>query len=452
MLFVVGVAAKPLNVLFITIDDLRPEIGCYGNDEVKTPHMDRLAEMGVKFNRAYCQYPVCNPSRASFMTGLRPDELGIVSNKVALREKWPDLVTLPQLFRDNGYFTAGLGKLLHMGLDENGKHTHFRDDASFDHQFKALGNSPKVGKKGEGRKLGDGSIAWANWRAAEGGDLAQPDGMIAEEAVRILESHHEKPFFIGVGFHKPHDPFVAPKEYFEDYPLDDVKLAIEPSDRSPLVRYALSNKDFFNSFNDQDQREFKRAYHACTSFVDAQVGKVFDAMDRLELWNDTIVILLGDHGYHLGEHGWWNKVTVFELGARAPLMMWWPGTEALGQEIDAVVEFLDLYPTLVDACGLKASHRLSGSSLRPVLTVPSKAWNNAAYTQVIRGKAMMGYSVRDDRWRYIQWGKDSEGGCELYDQSKDHNGYYNLAENPEYDQVRKKMTVLLKAGFPILGK
>jgi iduronate 2-sulfatase len=447
-----AVSAKPMNVLFIAIDDLRPEIGCYGNDEVKTPNIDRLAAKGVKFNRAYCQCPVCNPSRASFLTGKRPDELGIVSNKVALREKWPDIVTLPQLFRNNGYFTAGMGKLLHMGLDEHGKQTHFRDDLSYEHQFKALGNNPKIGRTGEGRKLGDGSIGWAQWLAAEGGDEAQPDGMIAAEAVRVLEENHDKPFFIGVGFHKPHDPFIAPKEYFDLYPLDEVKLAEEPADRTPLLKHSLSNQRFFDSFEERDQREFKRAYHACTTFTDAQVGKVFDAMDRLKLWDDTIVILLGDHGYHLGEHGWWNKVTVFELGARGPMVMWVPGAKSMGTETDSIVEFLDIYPTLVDLCGLKAPHKLSGKSLRPVLANPSKAWKNAAFTQVTRGKKMMGYSVRTDRWRYTQWGADGEGGAELYDHKKDAVEYYNLADRPEYKKVRKEMAKLLEQGFPTITK
>jgi iduronate 2-sulfatase len=413
-----------------------------------TPNIDRLAAKGMQFKRAYCQYPVCNPSRASFLTGKRPDELGILSNTVALREKWPDIVTLPQLFRKNGYYTAGLGKILHMGLDENGKQTHFRDDASYVHQFKALGNSPQIGKQGEGRKLGDGSIAWAHWLAAEGGDEAQPDGMIAAEAVRVLEENHDKPFFIGVGFHKPHDPFIAPKEYFDLYPLEEVKLAEEPDDRSPLLRYSLSNKDFFSSFSEQDRKEFKRAYHACTTFSDAQVGKVFAAMDRLELWDSTIVVLLGDHGYHLGEHGWWNKVTVFELGARGPLMMWVPGAKSMGTATDSIVEFLDLYPTLVDLCGLTAPHELSGKSLRPVLASPSKAWKNAAFTQVTRGKNLMGYSVRTDRWRFTQWGADGEEGCELYDHNKDEIEYYNLADRPEYKKVRKEMAELLKDGFP----
>ena len=290
-----------------------------------TPNIDRLAAKGVKFNRAYCQYPVCNPSRASFLTGKRPDELGIVSNGVALRKKWPDIVTLPQLFRENGYYTAGLGKLLHMGLDDEGKQTLFRDAASFDLFYRPLETARRSEPRGRGRKLGDGSIAWAHWLAAEGGDEAQPDGMIAEEAVRLLDEHHDKPFFIGVGFHKPHDPFIAPKEYFAHYPMEEVKLPEEPEDRTPLV--SIPSPITSRRSSTSDRREFKRAYHACTTFVDAQVGKLFAAMDRLDLWDNTIVVLLGDHGYHLGEHGWWNKVTIFELGARAPLMMWVPGAE-----------------------------------------------------------------------------------------------------------------------------
>ncbi len=449
-LMVAASSAKQFNVLFIAIDDLRPEIGCYGNDEVKTPNMDRLAGKGVKFNRAYCQYPVCNPSRSSFLMGKRPDELGIVSNKISVRKKWPDLVSLPQLFRESGYYTAGLGKLYHVGLDDDQEQTLFRDDVSFDHQYKAHGNEPKIGRSGEGRKLGDGSIGWAQWLAAEGGDDAQKDGMLANEAVRVLEENHDKPFFLSVGFHKPHDPFFAPKDYFDLYPLDKVKLNNDPEDHSPRLEFSVPGSyDRFKSFNEQDCREFKRAYHACTTFVDAQVGKVFAAMDRLDLWDNTIVILLGDHGYHLGEHGWWNKVTVYELGANAPFMMWVPGARSMGNETDSVVEFLDIYPTLVDLCGLKARHKLSGKSLRPVLVNPSKPWKNAAYTQVTRGKTM-GYSVVNDRWRFIQWGADGKGGYELYDQHKDTKNYYNLAENPEYKTVRKQMEKLLEKGYPNL--
>lgn len=444
-------SAKPVNVLFIAIDDLRPELATYGAGEVQTPHIDRLAGKGVKFNSAYCQYPVCNPSRSSFLSGLRPNELGILSNKIPLREKYPELVTLPQAFRNNGYYTAGLGKLLHMGLDDEGEHTFFQDNASFDYFYSARRKTPEIGSQGEGRKLGDGTVGWAQWLAAEGGDEAQMDGLLAAEAVRVLEENHDKPFFIGVGFHKPHDPFFAPKEYFDLYPLEDIKLNEDPADRTPMLRYATPGNYNFETYTDKDRREFKRAYLACTSFVDAQVGKLLDTMDRLDLWENTIVVLLGDHGYHLGEHGWWNKVTLFDIGARTPLIIWVPGSEQNGKPSEAVVELLDLYPTLMDFAGLPAPHAMSGKSLRPVLQNTALRWNDPAFTQVTRGEVKMGYSVRQGEWRLTQWGAEGQGGYELYKVTTDREGYYNFAENPEYASVRARLQLLLKENYAELN-
>ncbi len=447
-------AAEPMNVLFIAIDDLRPELGCCGNAEMKTPNIDRLAAKGILFNRAYAQYPLCNPSRASFLTGLRPDELDVYSNEVALREKRPGVVTLPQAFRNNGYFTASIGKIMHTGLDENRRQVFFRDDLSFDHFFSARNKAPAIGETGASRLLGNGKIPWAFWRAAEGGDEAQMDGMNSAEAIRVLEAHHDQPFFIGVGFHKPHDPFVAPKEYFDLYPLDEVKLPTDPADCSPLHRHAFNHPELFTvhaAFKERDCREFKRAYMACTSFADAQVGKLMATLDRLDLWDNTIVVLLGDHGYFLGERNWWNKLSVLELGARGPMMMWVPGVEQMGRTTDSIVEFVDLYPTLMDFCGIQAPHKLSGKSLRPVLEDSSRDWKNCAFTQVTRKNDMMGYSVRTDRWRLVQWGARGEDGYELYDHSKDAGEYYNLADNPEYEQVKRKLVSRLKEGFPMLG-
>ena len=283
--------SRPPNILFISTDQQSwNAVSAYGNEHINTPHMDRLAEKGMKFDNAFCQYPVCNPSRSSFLTGLRPDELGIVSNQVALRQKWPDIVTLPQLFRNNGYYTAGLGKLFHAGTDENGEYqgreTFFRDDASFDFFYSAHSSSPNIGKQGAGRKLGDGTVNWARWVAAEGGDLAQPDGMLAAESVRVIEENHDKSFFIAVGFHKPHDPFIAPKEYFDRYPLYEIQLAESPDDRTPLLESAIQGSYNFNTFEDRDRREFKRAYLACTTFVDAQVGKLLDAMGQSKAFHN----------------------------------------------------------------------------------------------------------------------------------------------------------------------
>ena len=435
------------NVLFVVVDDLRPELGCYGVKEVVSPNFDRLASMGMLCHNAYAQYPVCNPSRSSFLSGLRPDETGIVSNEVPFREKLPDMVSLPQLFRQHGYFTAGIGKIFHLGRNHEGQPALFQDPLSWDHFFDSLHDTPKTGKKGEGRNLTGGRLKWCEWRAAEGGDEDQADGINTTAALRILEEHHRKPFFLALGLHKPHDPFVAPAKYFDLYPEGSTKLAHDPADRSPQVRFAIPNKTDFATFTDRERREFKRAYQACVSFADSQFGRIMQAMDRLKLWDNTIVIVIGDHGYHLGEHGWWNKVTVHELGARSPMMVWIPGAKGMGKPTSAIIEFVDLYPTLIDYAGFKAPHRLSGTSLRPVLENPAHPGKEAAFSQVNRGPTV-GRSVRTQRWRYTEWGPHGKAGIELYDHESDSGEYHNLADQPAHASVRKRMARLLQDGFP----
>lgn len=439
--------AKPLNVVFVTVDDLRTELGCYGVEEMVSPNFDRLAAMGMLFHHAYAQYPVCNPSRASFLSGLRPDECGIVSNDVPFRAKLPDTVSLPQLFRQNGYFTAGIGKIFHLGEDQDGKRALFQDPLSWDYFFDSLHDAPRIGRTGEGRNLTDGRLKWCEWRAAEGNDDDQPDGINTKAALRILEEHHDKPFFLALGLHKPHDPFIAPKKYFDLYPEGTTRLAREPADRSPQVRYAIPNSRDFEAFTDRERREFKRAYQACVSFVDAQLGRLMEAMDRLDLWDNTMIIVIGDHGYHLGEHGWWNKVTVHELGARSPMMAWIPGAKGMGKPTNAIVEFIDLYPTLADYAGLEPPHKLSGTSLREVFEDPAQAGKAAAYSQVNRGQ-IIGRSVRTQRWRYTEWGPDGKAGVELYDHGTDLGEYYNLADQPGHAATRVRMARLLQEGFP----
>jgi uncharacterized sulfatase len=438
-------AGKP-NVLLIVVDDLRTELGCYGVGEVLSPNIDRLARKGVLFHNAYAQYPVCNPSRASFLSGLRPEETGILSNDVPFRRLNPDLVALPQLFRQNGYYTAGLGKIFHRSVDQPGRAVLFEDPQSWDYFYDGGKDATKLGRQGEGRNLTQGRLSWCQWLAAEGDDLDQADGLAAEAAVRIIETNNGTPFFIGLGIHKPHDPFVAPRKYFDRYPEGETKLAVEPEDRSPMIPLAIPNHTDFAGFTDKERKEFKRAYQACVSFADAQIGKVFDVLDRLSLWDNTIVIIMGDHGYHLGEHDWWNKVTVFELCARAPMMIWSPGARGMGTGTKAIMEFVDLYPTLVDYAGLQAPHRLSGESLRPVLDNPSLPGKAAAYTQVTRGKNM-GRSVRTERWRYTEWGPNGKLGVELYDHDKDPGEYYNLSSNPEYADRCRQLQGLLAQGF-----
>jgi uncharacterized sulfatase len=433
-----------LNVLFIMADDLRADLGCYGHAIVRSPNIDKLAARGMRFDRAYCQYPVCNPSRASLLTGLRPDRTRILDNNTQFRKTLPDVVTLPQLFRQNGYFTASLGKIFHRGLTMEDLRSDMDDPKSWDaaRYFQAT----ERGNRGDGRNLTEGRVAWCRWLAAEGDDDDQPDGQISREAIRMLEEHRDRPFFLALGFHKPHDPFIAPKKYFDFYSLEKLKPPEEPPDRSSDVPLAIpaGGKKEFDRFSDKERREFIRAYYAGVSFTDAQIGKVVEALDRLKLADKTIIIFLGDHGYHLGERGWWNKSTLFELSARAPLIVFAPQMKAKGKSSSRLVEFVDIYPTLVELCGLKPPSPLEGRSFRPLLDEPARAWKEAAFTQVQRGR-IAGYSVRTERWRYTEW-DEARAGLELYDHEYDPHEYHNLAEEPKHEKIRAKLKQLLSDG------
>jgi len=425
---------KP-NVLFIVVDDLNHSLGCYGHSLVKSPNIDSLAERGIRFDSAYCQFTVCNPSRTSFLTGLRPDSTGIFNNTTPFRSKLPNAVTLPQLFRKHEYFTARVGKVFHSG----GK---MGDSKSWD-----ITSDPKgtpLGKKGQGRNLTGGRVKWCRWLAAEGTDQDQSDGQVAEEAVRLLEQHRHDPFFIAVGFHKPHDPFIAPKRYFDLYPLELLRLPKDPPDRSTDLPQAIGSgwKEDFDRFTDRERREFMRAYYAGISFTDTQVGKIIEAMERLELWSNTIVVFFSDHGYHLGQRGWWNKNTVFELSARAPLIVITPQMKRKGNSCSRIVEFVDIYPTLADLCGLPAPANLEGTSFKPLLNDPNLPWKKMAFTQVQRG-SIAGHSVRTERWRYTEWDGVRQG-VELYDHNTDPGEYYNLIHDPQYAQVVTKLKKLLQ--------
>ena len=428
-------SSKP-NVLFITIDDLRVEIGCYGQTHVKTPVMDRLAARGMRFDRAYVQAAFCNPSRNSFLTGLRPDTTRIFGNRTRLRDRLPDVVTLPQLFREQGYRTIRLGKIFHGGADMD-------DPKSWD-----VALYPKVtdvGRRGEGRNLTGGAVKWCRWLAAEGDDEDQPDGQIAREAVRFLRQGHEAPFFLAVGFNKPHDPFVAPKKYFDMYPLEELKLYRDPANRTPDSRFALGSvgwKREFDKFTDQERKEFLRSYYAGTTFVDTQIGKVLKALQESGAAESTIVVLISDHGYHLGERGWWNKNTLFELTARTPMIVYRPGMKAAGQSCSRLVEFVDIFPTLTELCGLPAPAVLEGRSFAPLLDDPRQHWKEAAFTQLVRGP-VEGRSVRTERWRYIEWDRGQKG-AELYDHETDPREYTNVASDPAHGQLIARLRALLR--------
>lgn len=423
---------KP-NVVFIVIDDLRRDLGTYGSPVVKSPNIDKLASEGVRFDNAYCQYPVCNPSRTSFLTGLRPDSTRILDNSTKFRTTIPDVVTMPQLFKENGYFTASLGKIFHRGLTMEDLRPEMDDRKSWDvsRYFQAT----ETGQRGEGRNLTGGKLEWCRWLAADGDDEDQPDGMIARDAVRILEEQSKKdqPFFLALGFHKPHDPFIAPKKYFDLYPLEKLKLPAvgAPLQKDPgLAIPGGAFREAFGKFTDRERREFMRSYYAGTSFTDAQIGKIMTALERLNLRRNTIVVVLGDHGYHLGERGWWNKNTLFELSARAPVVVSAPGQKARGRSSTRLIEFIDFYPTLVELCSLPSPSHLQGRSFTPLLDDPKRPGKDAAYTQVRRGR-IDGYSVRTERWRYTEW-DEGRAGAELYDHRRDPGELNNLAGDPKH--------------------
>jgi len=424
------------NVLFVAVDDLNHSLGCYGHPVVKTPNIDRLARWGMRFERAYCQFPVCNPSRSSLLTGLRPDATGILDNRVPLRSRLPDVVTLPQLFRESGYFTARLGKIFHSpGKMDDSKAW----DVTFDPR------TTEAGRRGQGRNLTGGVVKWCRWLAAEGTDRDQPDGQIAAETVRLLEQKRTRPFFLGVGFHKPHDPFVVPKRYFDMYSLEELTPPCDPKDATPRHRLAIGSswQESFERFTDRERCEFMRAYYAGVSFIDVQLGMILDALDRLGLAEDTVVVFFGDHGYQLGEHGWWNKNTLYEPSTRAPLLVAAPGVTTGGTRCGRFVEFVDIYPTLAELCGLTAPANLQGRSFRPLLRQPGLAWKQAAFTQVQRG-AVAGKAVRTQRWRYIEW-DGGKAGVELYDHDNDPGEYYNLAGEPAHAEVRKRLHEMIRA-------
>lgn len=438
-----GADERPKNVLFLISDDLNCDLGCYGRSGVHSPNIDRLAAKGMRFDRAYVQYTVCNPSRTSFLTGLRPETTGVFTNEVPFRSRLPDAATLPELFRRGGWFCGGLGKVFHRGLSPDEIRPERDDPRSWDRTF--YGRATQVGNRGAGRNMSGGSLAWCRWLAAEGADEDQADGQIAREAVRWIEQSAAEPFFLAVGFYRPHDPFQSPAKYFDLYPLDSLEPPAEPDDRSEYVRHAIPGGRFGNAFvhfTDQDKREFLRAYYAGVSFMDAQVGRILDALDRLNLWDSTIVVFIGDHGYELGVRNWWGKNTLYERSCRTPLIVWAPGAGGMGRSCRSLVEYIDLYPTLADLCGLEPDRSVEGRSFRRLLEDPSLPGKPVAYTVLQRGPGVQGRSVRTDRYRYTEWNEGREG-VELYDHHADPGEWKNLADDPVHAPARSELSALL---------
>ncbi|MBN2580964.1 MAG: sulfatase [Pirellulales bacterium] len=454
---------RRLNVLFIAVDDLRPTLGCYGDEVVVSPNIDRLASHGTVFGRAYCQEAVCNPSRASLMTGRRPDTIRVWDLKQHFRDALPGVVTLPQCFKNQGYHTQSIGKIFH-GVGRPSK-----DPVSWSVKPKydeVLTLSLRYAKP-ENRK----KVVGVHSAAAESADVpdnAYTDGLVcdaAEAALKELKGQ-EKPFFLAVGFRKPHLPFCAPKRYWDLY--DRSKIPPPTPDRHPKDAPELAVRSWkeLEAYTDipedgrlssEKVRELRHGYYACVSYTDALIGRLLDELDRLKLADSTVVVLWGDHGYHLGELGLWTKANNFELATRVPLIISVPGQAQPGAKSDALVEFVDVYPTLVDVCGLKTPAGLEGVSLKPLLSDPDRPGKEAVFSQYPRARKghrhrshgdIMGYAVRTDRYRYVEWREWKTGKAvarELYDHQKDPDETRNVAALSEYFKEVSRLSGLLKS-------
>ena len=445
-------AAQP-NVLFIIADDLTSTaLSCYGNKVCQTPNIDRLATRGVRFTRAYCQGTYCGPSRASFMSGYYPHATG-VQGYTSPRAVIGDRTTWAQHFKNAGYYSARVSKIFHMGVPigiEEGS-DGADDPASWTERFNSQGpewKSPGVGETLEGNPNEDRPVVGGNTFvvvSAEGDDLAQSDGKTAAKACELIAQHADKPFFLAVGFVRPHVPFVSPSKY-HTYPAGAMVLPEKvPGDWDDIPKPGINYKTSLNMKMDvEKQKKAVAGYYAAVSFMDAQVGKVLDALEKSGQAENTIVIFTSDHGYHLGEHDFWAKVSLHDESARVPLIISVPGKKPAVSE--SFVELLDLYPTTSKLCGLPAQGRLQGKDISAILDDPKAVVHDTVFSVAGTSKGLL---LRDDRWVYIQYGEDAKGGMELFDMQNDPQQFTNLAGSPNHAEIveawKAKVAEKLKA-------
>ncbi len=438
---------RQMNMLFMISDDLNNVLGCYGHPDIQTPNIDRFAKSALKFERAYCQFPLCNPSRSSMMTGLYPDETRVLNNKGLFRDRYPDIETMPQWFRSHGYTAARVGKLFHYGVPRQIGTDGLDDSASWDNVVNPRGRD--VADEDKIFSLRPGQFGGTlSWLAADGEDEEQTDGIAATESIRLMEEYADKPFFLGVGFYRPHTPFVAPKKYFDLYPLDSIKPLPFPEVWEPAAAF-VNVKPEQRTMTDRQRQEATQAYFASITFLDAQIGRVLDAVDRLGLAENTVIAFTSDHGYHLGEHGLWQKRSLFEESARVPLLLSAPGMSTAGKSTDSLAELVDLYPTFADCCGLPIPEHTSGVTLKPLLQDATAHTKDIALTMDTRHvqedgerTEFKGYSIRTDRWRYTEW-DGGKRGAELYDHERDTREQSNLIDDAEYSGIAREMKRLL---------
>lgn len=447
---------EKMNVLFIAADDMNCDLEVYGNSQVKTPNLKRLAAMGMRFDNAHCQQPLCGPSRASLMTGLRPDTLNLHTLKHELRLKNPDVVTLGQLFKNNGYFSYRSGKIYHYG-NPSMIGTDANDDPA---TWTERSNPAGIDKTRESEIINFGpnkglGISMAVWDPIST-DEEHTDGMVASDVIAQIEKHKDKPFFLAAGFFNPHCPYVAPKKYFDMYPLEEITIpdldeAKKDLEDVPPMAYTRDSRNwpyYFPNITVAEARRCKQAYYACNTFIDAQIGRLLDALEKHDLMKKTIIVFWSDHGYFLGEKGLWYKRKAFERSTRMPMLIAAPGFTR-GKASPKPVELLDLYPTLADLCGLEAPKNLEGASLRPLLRDPSDPrWKKPAVTQIWHRHNAWGYSLRTERYRYTEW-LQGKAGCELYDHSVDREEKTNLAEKPEHQNLVAELSSQLKPFFKL---
>ena len=443
-----------LNVLFIIADDLNCDIGAYGNSTIKTPNIDRLARNGVLFGNAHIQYPWCGPSRASFMTGLYPDQTKVKQLRINIREAIPEVVTIGQKYREERYHSVRIGKIFHYHNPTHIGTSGNDDNYTWDQTVNPYGRDKleeyKVNTLKPQRYGGT-----LSWLSAEGTDEEQTDGIGANETIDFLDkfAKSRENFFLAFGLYRPHTPYVAPKKYYDMYDSNDIEIP-EISDQylmsipEPAARSVRPPSKIEQHDLDKDlAKTIKKAYYATTSFVDAQVGRVLDKLKETGLDKNTIVVFTSDHGYHLGEHGHWMKKTLFDNGTRIPLIVSGPGINKNEKIMDAPVEMIDIYPTLMDLTGKKTPSFVSGKSFASLLKDSSKRVRKSALTELIIGpkdKMVQGYSIKTNRYRLTQWGKNGVHGYELYDHKFDKPELNNLANEEAYRALKDSLKKVIR--------